>query len=698
MAARSAAAQKSLMRSGASREQYGSYQYGTQPIKQQSYHDASSNSSDEFHHANDIRTLQSVSTSRQRDHMEESRYRGRSDSQSRSQASYSKGHAKVNSNGGTDVLEHVFGIYPEKKSMGSGVSVADVVANKLFKWGSKKETPSGIPTPSREVNLSRSVKHIHPSGYVGGHSQRPSSQRRDVDYNTAQRDDVQSRASIIDQNKLDELMARQKMLEDRINQLKFERDHLLDINVASQQPPVRAQPDASSSTQRQSPQPAIGSPLQPPRLRIPSRPPLETASSLSMASAVYGHQIADVTLPIQFPMPPSQNPQPAFASIQQSSVSNSLAPPRSFRAFPPSKHMSPLKMAPPVSSSVRQDPSITSVHYVSRPLPQPPIDATPPPEYEPSDLPFGTHRQPTHPYSDIKIKLVSTSDNLTTQEVYLDDSLPTHGGEKDNAIPPSPRDDVDAEDILGWFETLKFASTGPRGRGPMAPLPRPEAGENNATHSPIGDEKINLRRRQEHNAVEYYDVKLPINDTSPTDGVSDIRYMGADWKSTRKKRNADQPSLVDTCYSNDNHAEVESMDSGYAEGRHSGSIAGNRNSATTDPADMPGEGSAPYWDDANFDRYCYGSPTGDSKIGEDRNEDDEVQGDQCSKRYYNHYKAGDTINPPVFQTLRVNRSWLQSRSPYFRRQPSIIHRPSSQDILPENKHGFRSFHRLYRRR
>ena len=139
---------------------------------------------------NDIHSLQAAA--RQREQAEAS-HRGRANSGPRMQGSYVKGHEKSGS-GGNEILENVFGIYPEKKSMGTGVSVADVVASKLFKWGSKKETPSTIPTPSREkVTVQRSQRHPHhPSMFVGGVQQqvvRPSSshQDRDQDYHPSQR-------------------------------------------------------------------------------------------------------------------------------------------------------------------------------------------------------------------------------------------------------------------------------------------------------------------------------------------------------------------------------------------------------------------------------------------------------------------------------------------------------------------------------
>ncbi|EPS37258.1 hypothetical protein H072_9022 [Dactylellina haptotyla CBS 200.50] len=546
MAARSAAAQKSLMRSGAPRDQYTPFAYVPQskhtsyaPNAQLDTAPSSSNSSEEFHVQHDIQTLQAVA--RQREQAEQVG-RGRSDSQSRMQGSYVRGHGK-NGSGSNELLENVFGIYPEKKSMGTGVSVADVVANKLFKWGTKKEAPSTIPTPSRESKLpsQRSLRHPNTTGYVGGVPQqvlspRPSSGPHDQDYHPSQRDEMlHSRASNLDQVKLDELMARQKLLEDRINQLKMERDHLIDINGQPQPLPLKAHHEAALPPHATHHQSYMAS-MQPPPLRIPSgssapRSP-DMSPTHSMSSAVHARQMAEpLNLPIQFPLPPSQ-PLPQLPLPPLGSTSP--ARPRSSRAFPSSKHIQPLRTTPmAIPSAIRQDPSATSAHYVSRPLPQPPSDATPPPEYEPPELSYSGHRQQ---YRDMKIKLTSpTSGSIMTHDVILEEPIPHPDDEKHGGM-PSPRDDVDAEDILGWFETLKFASTGPRGRGPMAPLPRPEAGENNVAPLAISDDKKRPIRQPEAPTVAYYDVKVPITTTSPgPEQVYDMRYK-KDWNAGRKKR------------------------------------------------------------------------------------------------------------------------------------------------------------------
>ncbi|KAK6339922.1 hypothetical protein TWF718_009310 [Orbilia javanica] len=536
MAARSAAAQKSLKRSGAPRDQYAPFasrhtSYASPPLMDTA--PSSSNSSQEFQMQNDIHTLQAAA--RQREQAEAGR-RGRADSGSRMQGNYVKGHGKSGS-GGNEILENVFGIYPEKKSMGTGVSVADVVASKLFKWGSKKEAPSTIPTPSREkVSMQRSQRHPHhPSMFVGGVPQQtarpPSShQDRDQDYHPSQRDDMlHSRASNLDQVKLDELMARQKLLEDRINQLKMERDQLMEANnQPSPQPqplPLKPHHEAAQPVRHISYVPTTVQPL-----RIPSNPPARVPDlrhSHSMSSAVHARQMAEpLDLPIQFPLPPQQT-QPQFA---QPPSSTSPGRGRSSRAFPSSKHMQPLKTMPmAIPSAIRQDPAATSAHYASRPLPQPPIDATPPPEYEPLEQPYG--RQ----YRDMKVKITSPNSGMViTQDVILEEPIPNPEDEK---YPGSPRDDVDAEDILGWFEDLKFASTGPRGRGPMVPLPRPEA----------GDIKITTRGGEKSPAPEsattgYFDVKLPIH-TQTHQTTYDITGARKDWNTGRKKRS--EPKLRD---------------------------------------------------------------------------------------------------------------------------------------------------------
>ncbi|KAK6352139.1 hypothetical protein TWF730_008971 [Orbilia blumenaviensis] len=530
MAARSAAAQKSLKRSGASREQYVPFapkhtSYTPTPLMDTA--SSSSNSSQEFQMQNDIQTLQAAARQREQ---AEAGYRGRADSGSRMQGNYVKGHGKSGS-GGNEILENVFGIYPEKKSMGTGVSVADVVASKLFKWGSKKEAPSTIPTPSREkVTIQRSQRHPHhPSMFVGGVPQqvvRPASPRqdRDQDYHPSQRDDMlHSRASNLDQVKLDELMARQKLLEDRINQLKLERDQLMEANNP---PPPQPQPlplkphhEAAQLPRHPSYVPTV----QP--LRIPSNPPTRVPDlrhSHSMSSAVHARQMAEpLDLPIQFPLPPQQ-PQPQYPQpVSLSSTSPGRG--RSSRAFPPSKHIQPLKTTPmAIPIAARQDPVATSAHYISRPLPQPPIDATPPPEYEPPGQVYG--RQ----YRDMKVKVASpTSGMVITQDVILEEPIPNPDDEK---YPGSPRDDVDAEDILGWFETLKFASTGPRGRGPMAPLPRPEAADIKVV--PRGGEKSPI---PDSGTTSYFDVKVPIH-TKTQQAPYDMSGMRKDWNSGRKKR------------------------------------------------------------------------------------------------------------------------------------------------------------------
>ncbi|KAF3147441.1 hypothetical protein TWF594_002661 [Orbilia oligospora] len=541
MAARSAAAQKSLKRSGAARDQYSPFaskhtSYASPPPLMDTA-PSSSNSSQEFQIQNDIHTLQTAA--RQREQAEvghRGRARARADSGSRMQGSYVKGHGKSGS-GGNEILESVFGIYPEKKSMGTGVSVADVVASKLFKWGSKKEAPSTIPTPSREkVTLQRSQRHPHhPSMFVGGVPQQvarpPSShQDRDQDYHPSQRDDMlHSRASNLDQAKLDELMTRQKLLEDRINQLKMERDQLMEAN---NQPPPQPQPlplkphhEAAQPPRHISYVPTTVQPL-----RIPSNPPARVPDlrhSHSMSSAVHARQMAEpLDLPIQFPLPPQQ-PQSQYL---QPLNSTSPGRGRSARAFPSSKHIQPLKtMSMAIPSAIRQDPAATSIHYASRPLPQPPIDATPPPEYEPPEQSYG--RQ----YRDMKVKIASPNSGMViTQEVILEEPIPNPDDEK---YPGSPRDDIDAEDILGWFETLKFASTGPRGRGPMAPLPRPEAGD--IKIAPRGGEKSPA---PESATTGYFDVKLPIH-TQKQHATFDVGGARKDWNTGRKKRS--EPKLRD---------------------------------------------------------------------------------------------------------------------------------------------------------
>ncbi|KAF3203852.1 hypothetical protein TWF679_010030 [Orbilia oligospora] len=539
MAARSAAAQKSLKRSGAARDQYAPSaskhtSYASPPPLMDTA-PSSSNSSQEFQMQNDIHTLQTAA--RQREQAEVGhRGRGRADSGSRMQGNYVKGHGKSGS-GGNEILESVFGIYPEKKSMGTGVSVADVVASKLFKWGSKKEAPSTIPTPSREkATMQRSQRHPHhPSMFVGGIPQqvaRPSSshQDRDQDYHPSQRDEMlHSRASNLDQAKLDELMTRQKLLEDRINQLKMERDQLMEAN---NQPPPQPQPlplkphhEAAQPPRHISYVPITVQPL-----RIPSNPPARVPDlrhSHSMSSAVHARQMAEpLDLPIQFPLPPQQ-PQSQYL---QPLNSTSPGRGRSARAFPSSKQIQPLKTTPmAIPSAIRQDPAATSIHYASRPLPQPPIDATPPPEYEPPEQSYG--RQ----YRDMKVKIASPNSGMViTQDVILEEPIPNPDDEK---YPGSPRDDVDAEDILGWFETLKFASTGPRGRGPMAPLPRPEAGDIKV--APRGGEKSPA---PESATTGYFDVKLPIH-TQKQQAAFDINGARKDWNTGRKKRS--EPKLRD---------------------------------------------------------------------------------------------------------------------------------------------------------
>ncbi|KAK6499109.1 hypothetical protein TWF481_011679 [Arthrobotrys musiformis] len=540
MAARSAAAQKSLKRSGVTRDQYPPYaskhtSYASPLMDNAS---SSSNSSQEFQVQNDINTLQAAARQREQT---EAGHRGRADSGSRMQGGYVKGHGK-NGSGGNEILENVFGIYPEKKSMGTGVSVADVVASKLFKWGSKKEVPSTIPTPSREkVTAQRSQRHPHhPSMFVGGIPQQvvrpPSSpQDRDQDYHPSQRDDMlHSRASNLDQAKLDELMARQKLLEDKINQLKMERDQLMEAN---NQPPPPPQPlPLKPHHEAAQPPPRhisyVPTPVQP--LRVPSNHPARVPDlrhSHSMSSAVHARQTAEsLDLPIQFPLPPQQ-PQPHPQSVNSTSPGRG----RSSRAFPSSKHIQPLKTMPmAIPSAIRQDPAAASVHYASRPLPQPPIDATPPPEYEPPAQPYS--RQ----YRDLKVKIASpTSGMVVTQDVILEEPIPNPDDEK---YPGSPRDDVDAEDILGWFETLKFASTGPRGRGPMAPLPRPEAGDIKV--APRGGDRSPA---PESATTGYFDVKLPIH-THTQPSSYDIGGVRKDWNTGRKKRS--EPRLRD--YREDN--------------------------------------------------------------------------------------------------------------------------------------------------
>ncbi|KAF3904522.1 hypothetical protein ABW21_db0200375 [Orbilia brochopaga] len=531
MAARSSAAQKSLMRAGASREPYASYQYTGAPVlKHQSYLPAdaassSSGSSQEFQHPNDIDSFKYLA--RPSTQAEEAYHRGRSASTSRSVSS--RGHGKNSSNGGNEVLENVFGIYPEKKSMGTGVSVADVVANKLFKWGSKKEAPSGIPTPSRESNVpAPRPSRPHPAGYVGGYPQPsnekflPSFHRQEMGYVPAQRDEVvQPQVPTLDQNKLDELMARQKMLEDRINQLKLERDYLLDVN---QQPPVHKVHNAPIQVQYQQIHPHqqqyMGYPLQPAPLRIPStssqpRSPPDISPTRSVSSSIQARQFVEASL--QFPMPPQSSPQPSFSSRSSSSGPNSPARGRSSRAMPMSKPSQPMRTTSPMSipssassaSSARQEPSAASAHYVSRPLPQPPNDATPPPEYEPPES-FGSHRHTASSYRDVKLRLIpATSGAVSTQDVILEEPHLMED-EKDIGNAPSPRDDVDAEDIIGWFETLKFSSNSTRGRAAMS---RPAADQLSVP----------------------YDVKLPLKDTSPTDRF-DMKYSNKDWKTGRQKR------------------------------------------------------------------------------------------------------------------------------------------------------------------
>ncbi|KAK6538352.1 hypothetical protein TWF694_011231 [Orbilia ellipsospora] len=542
MAARSAAAQKSLMRSGAPREQYAPYHYST---KYTNYHpnahldnaSASSNSSEEFQAQHDIQSLQAMA--RQREQAEQSGSRGRSDSQSRMQGNYNKTHNKNGSGGGNELLENVFGIYPEKKSMGTGVSVADVVANKLFKWGSKKETPSTIPTPSREqkVQVQRSARHPHHAGYVGGvpqqvaSPQRPGSGPYDQDYHPSQRDEMlHSRASNLDHAKLDELMARQKMLEDTINQLRLQRDHLMDINQQPQPLPLKPHHEAAIPPRP----PHTYMNLPPAPLRIPSGAsiprPQDMSPAHSISPSVPARQMAE-PMSMQFPLPPSQAlPQiPQSPQVPQTPSTGSPSPgrPRSSRAFPSSKHMQPLKTTPmAIPLTTRPDPAASSVHYVSRPLPQTPVDATPPPEYEPPELAYGVNRGQ---YRDNKIKLTSpTSGPVFTHDVIIEEHP---DDEQQHEGMPSPRDDVDTDDILGWFDTLKFASTGPRGRGPITPLPRPEAGDIKA---PISSADVkNLGYRQPEHA-EYIDIKLPIHTTSP-DQIYNMGYK-KDWNAGRKKR------------------------------------------------------------------------------------------------------------------------------------------------------------------
>ncbi|KAK6523399.1 hypothetical protein TWF281_001380 [Arthrobotrys megalospora] len=584
MAARSAAAQKSLKRSGAAREQYAPFaskhtSYAPPPLMDTA--PSSSNSSQEFQMQNDIHSLQAAARQREQ---AESGYRGRADSGSRMQGNYVKGHGKSGS-GGNEILENVFGIYPEKKSMGTGVSVADVVASKLFKWGSKKEAPSTIPTPSREkASVQRSQRHPHhPSMFVGGVPQQvvrpPSShQERDQDYHPSQRDDMlHSRASNLDQVKLDELMARQKLLEDRINQLKMERDHLMEANNSPQpqpqfQPQFQPQPKSQPLPLKphheaaQLPRhPSYVPTVQP--LRIPSNPPARVPDlrhSHSMSSAVHARQMAEpMTLPIQFPLPPQQSQSQYSQPISSTSPGRG----RSSRAFPPSKHIQPLKTTPmAIPSAVRQDPSATSVHYVSRPLPQPPIDATPPPQYEPPDQLYG--RQ----YRDLKVKVASpTSGMVITQDVILEEPIPNPDDEK---YPGSPRDDVDAEDILGWFETLKFASTGPRGRGPMAPLPRPEAGDIKV--APRGEKSP----APESATTGYFDVKVPIHTQTQQGG-----YVG----DTEGPKIGDDDETVDTRVEGDS------------------TIISNETAAT----------SIPNWDDPSFEAYCYEEDDDDDSCEDD---------------------------------------------------------------------------------
>src|SRR5207248_4147122 len=83
---------------------------------------------------------------------------------------------------------------------------------------------------------------------------------------------------------------------------------------------------------------------------------------------------------------------------------------------------------------------------------------------------------------------------------------------------PSPRaEDVDADSILGWFDTLKFASMGPRsGRGPMIPLPKPPANApDTSTVSPDSE-------KQQH----YLDLKTVVPRTPEEDEARDIVVGG----------------------------------------------------------------------------------------------------------------------------------------------------------------------------
>ncbi|KAF3923010.1 hypothetical protein ABW20_dc0103705 [Dactylellina cionopaga] len=673
MAARSAAAQKSLMRSGATREQYAPYNYGPPPTQNASYAPSpqintapsSSNSSQEFQIDNDIHTLQSMA--RQREQAEQVSSRGRSDSQSRMQGNYSKGHGKNSSGGGNELLENVFGIYPEKKSMGKGVSVADVVANKLFKWGSKKEAPSTIPTPSRETKsresraqAPRSSRHPHPTGFVGGvpqqvvTSHRPSSSHQDQDYHPSQRDEMlHSRASNLDQVKLDELMARQKLLEDRINQLKLERDHLIDLNT--QPLPLKAHHEAAvpAHLAHHHQQPYSPNSIQPQPLRlanvsaVPRSPDSAHSYSHSISSAVHARQMAEpLNISMQFPLPPSQQPQQTTYAPQ-----------------PQISETTPTSRTP-----IRQDPSATSVHYVSRPLPQPPTDATPPPQYEPPTHSYGSNRSA---YRDMKIKLTSpTSGSVMTHDVILEEPIPNPDDDEKYGNLPSPRDDVDAEDILGWFETLKFASTGPRGRGPMTPLPRPEAADNKLSQPMDRDEKKSPVSRQPESATVYYDVKLPLNSmTSPTEHAYDMRYGKKDLNSGRKKRN--EMSTEAARSSRDDEVSVHNHEEDDTKNRDSGYVGGSDGVPTEEEEEQEHSEtetgstteSSPYWDDPNFDIYCYGNQ-GEIDEGHDYDErhDDNANRNDDDNDSSSRYETEPEVRPSQRQ---------RQGSLVLRRQPSL---------------------------
>jgi len=70
-------------------------------------------------------------------------------------------HKKTYSSNG-DILENILGIYPEKKKFGVGVSVADVVANKLFRRSHKTNVPFAAPavsTASDNTNLRSNGEH-----------------------------------------------------------------------------------------------------------------------------------------------------------------------------------------------------------------------------------------------------------------------------------------------------------------------------------------------------------------------------------------------------------------------------------------------------------------------------------------------------------------------------------------------------------